>query len=53
MYDEGTDDEVFNDEWADAADMETPDINDLERDFLREIVISFLCIILFVDLCFC
>lgn len=38
LYDEGVDDEVFNDEWAAAADMETEDVNELERQFLSAIV---------------
>lgn len=38
IYDEGVDDEVFNDEWAAAADLETEDINELERQFLSAIV---------------
>lgn len=38
LYDEGVDDEVFNDEWAASADMETEDINELERQFLSAIV---------------
>jgi len=36
LYDEGTDEEVFNDEWADAADLEVDDVNQLEREFLKE-----------------
>lgn len=31
LYDEGVDDEVFNDEWVVLADMETEDVNELER----------------------
>lgn len=38
LYDEGVDDEVFNDEWAASADMETEDVNELERQFLSAIV---------------
>ena len=38
LYDEGTEDEVFNDEWAASADMETQEINQLERQFLSAIV---------------
>jgi hypothetical protein len=38
LYDEGVDDEVFNDEWAASADMETEDINEMERQFLSAIV---------------
>lgn len=37
MYDEGVDEEVFNDEWADSVDMETEEINQLEKDFLKAI----------------
>lgn len=37
LYDEGVDDEVFNDEWAASADMETEDVNELERQFLSAI----------------
>lgn len=38
LYDEGIDDEVFNDEWAISGDMETEDVNQLEREFLQAIV---------------
>ena len=41
MYDEGVDEEVFNDEWADSVDMETEEINQLERDFLKAIVSNY------------
>ncbi|XP_071112232.1 uncharacterized protein [Haliotis cracherodii] len=34
MYDEGVDEEVFNDEWAEAANMELDEVNQMERDFL-------------------
>ncbi len=27
LYDDGEDDEVFNDEWASAGDMETKELN--------------------------
>ncbi|XP_052814274.1 uncharacterized protein LOC128241396 [Mya arenaria] len=37
LYDEGSDDEVYNDEWAVSADMETEDVNELEREFLNAI----------------
>lgn len=40
LYDNGTDDEVFNDEWAESANMEVPDINQLERQFLNAMVCS-------------
>lgn len=37
MYDEGVDEEVFNDEWADAGNMDVEDVNTLEREFLSAI----------------
>lgn len=37
LFDEGEDDEVYNDEWAASANMETAAINKLERDFLQAI----------------
>jgi len=37
LYDEGVDEEVFNDEWADAANMDVKDLNELERSFLDAI----------------
>ena len=38
LYDEGVDEEVFNDEWAKSAGLELKDLNELERDFLSAIV---------------
>ena len=38
LYDEGVDEEVYNEEWAESAAMETADVNQLERDFLTAIV---------------
>lgn len=35
MYDEGTDDEVYNDEWAASVDQEVSDVNKMEMDFLQ------------------
>lgn len=37
MYDEGVDEEVFNDEWAEAGNMDVEDVNQLEREFLSAI----------------
>lgn len=37
LYDEGIDEEVYNDEWAEAADLETSDVNALEVHFLSAI----------------
>ena len=38
LYDEGVDEEVFNDEWAQSAKMEADEVNELERHFLAAIV---------------
>lgn len=39
LYDEGTPDDVFNDEWAtEFPGMDTEDINSLEADFLTSSV---------------
>lgn len=37
LYDEGVDEEVFNDEWAENAGLETKEINDMEMDFLQAV----------------
>lgn len=37
LYDEGITEEVFNDEWAESAKMETEDVNQMEREFLGAI----------------
>nr|KAG5702405.1 hypothetical protein BaRGS_027492 [Batillaria attramentaria] len=34
LYDEGVEEEVFNDEWAENADVEKEEMNRMERDFL-------------------
>ena len=38
LYDEGVDEEVFNDDWASSVDIETDEVNQMERDFLSAIV---------------
>ena len=38
LYDEGVPEEVYNDEWAESADLDLEDINQLEREFLLAIV---------------
>jgi len=38
LYDEGVDEEVFNDEWAESAKIDVDEINEMERDFLAAIV---------------
>ncbi|GFR70570.1 protein CNPPD1-like [Elysia marginata] len=35
IYDEGTDDEVYNDEWAASVDQEVCDVNKMETNFLQ------------------
>lgn len=37
LYDEGIEDEVFNDEWAESGDVDVDDVNQMERDFLSAI----------------
>jgi len=37
LYDEGIDEEVFNDEWAQSGNLEIDDLNELERNFLGAI----------------
>jgi len=37
LHDDGEEDEVFNDEWAQSGGMDTKDINNLEIDFLSAI----------------
>lgn len=38
LYDEGEEEEVFNDEWGAAGKMDVQTINMLEMNFLRAIV---------------
>lgn len=38
LYDEGVEEEVYNDDWANSGKMEVQDLNDLEREFLSAIV---------------
>ena len=38
MYDEGVDEEVFNDEWADNSEQDIADVNQMEMDFLQAMV---------------
>ncbi|KAH6944154.1 hypothetical protein HPB50_002059 [Hyalomma asiaticum] len=40
LYDDGEEDEVFNNEWAASANMELKDLNVLEREFLDALVIA-------------
>lgn len=37
LYDEGCEDEVFNDEWAVSGDVDVKRVNALEREFLNAI----------------
>lgn len=40
LYDDGEEDEVFNDEWATSAALSLADLNQAEREFLIAIVSS-------------
>jgi hypothetical protein len=40
LYDEGEEEEVFNDEWGAAGGMAVPTLNALERGFLSAMVSS-------------
>lgn len=40
LYDDGEEDEVFNDEWATSAALSLADLNQAEREFLTAIVSS-------------
>jgi hypothetical protein len=51
LYDEGVDEEVFNDEWANSGDVETEDVNQLELDFLSAIVSDAYSDIIVMSLC--
>lgn len=44
LYDDGEEDEVFNDEWATSAALPLSDLNKAEREFLVAIV-SYLVIL--------
>ena len=48
LYDEGVDEEVFNDEWAESAKMDIDELNALERNFLAAIVSFFFCTCLII-----
>ncbi|XP_077997504.1 protein CNPPD1-like [Glandiceps talaboti] len=37
LYDEGEEEEMYNDEWADAAGLDVDTVNEMERDFLSAI----------------
>ena len=41
LYDEGVDEEVFNDEWAESAKQELSDVNEMEKEFLTAMVSTF------------
>lgn len=47
LNDEGEEDEVFNTEWAQSADLTILQINRLEKDFLKAIVSKLYYFILF------
>lgn len=43
LYDEGEEEEVFNDEWGAAGKLDVQTVNDLEMNFLNSIVSDVLC----------
>lgn len=52
LYDEGEEEEVFNDEWGAAGNLDVKTVNNLEMNFLNAIVSVCLCVCcLFVCVC--
>lgn len=51
LYDEGEEEEVFNDEWGAAGKLDVKTVNNLEINFLNAIVS--LCVHAFAFLCVC
>lgn len=43
LYDEGEEEEVFNDEWGAAGKLDVQTVNKLEMNFLNAIVSPFVC----------
>lgn len=61
LYDEGEEEEVFNDEWGAAGKLDVQTINNLEMSFLKAIVSETPCVcvcscfsvcMIYLDLCF-
>lgn len=50
LYDEGEEEEVFNDEWGAAGKLDVETINNLEMNFLNAIVSDPLCFFLYAFL---
>ena len=48
LYDEGEDEEVFNDEWGAAGKLDVQTVNNLEMNFLNAIVSVCLCLCLLI-----
>lgn len=46
LYDEGEEEEVFNDEWGAAGKLDVKTVNNLEMNFLNAIVSVCLCVCL-------
>lgn len=44
LYDEGEEEEVFNDEWGAAGKLDVQTVNNLEMNFLNAIVSSISCV---------
>lgn len=52
LYDEGEEEEVFNDEWGAAGKLDVQTINNLEMSFLNAIVSETWCVCVCVCSCF-
>lgn len=44
LYDEGEEEEVFNDEWGAAGKLDVQTVNNLEMNFLNAIVSGAVCV---------
>lgn len=48
LYDEGEEEEVFNDEWGAAGKLDVKTVNNLEMNFLNAIVSVFFVLFVFL-----
>lgn len=53
LYDEGEEEEVFNDEWGAAGKLDVQTVNNLEMNFLNAIVSGSLCVFVCASMCVC
>jgi len=53
LYDEGEEEEVFNDEWGSAGKLDVQTVNNLEINFLNAIVSGTVCVLLVHGVCAC